>query len=86
MTLKNGMGWEISVKGKLVPLTVADLRKMLENVPDDFQVIASADEEGNGFRQVYSITAQKVGKGQGYYSGIELAESERVKPNAVVIW
>ena len=36
-------------------MTVEELREKLSKFPDDMLVVASQDEEGNGFRKVYSV-------------------------------
>lgn len=42
-------------------LTVGELRKQLEGLPDSMPIVLSQDDEGNGYRKVY------VGTDVGYF-------------------
>ena len=41
-------------------MNVGELRKELEGIPDDIEVIASIDGEGNAYNSVWEVAVSKV--------------------------
>jgi len=64
-------------------MTVAELRKALGAFPDDLQVVASKDAEGNGFSPVEELLSGHY-EPDSTYSG-EFNDEDGVH-NAVCIW
>lgn len=63
-------------------MKVAELEKILKNLPKDTEVLLAKDEEGNGFRKLFEVTAESMSdEGRGNFGMVEDEEATHV-----VLW
>jgi hypothetical protein len=48
-------------------MTIKELKKQLENLPEDMDIIISGDPEGNDFRTIDEVAFIEDEKGQAHY-------------------
>ena len=62
-------------------MTVGELRKNLEGVPDNLPVVLSRDAEGNGFSLLEDAGTEPIGEIEGVSEAIKETKGE-----VVVLW
>lgn len=50
-------------------LTVADLKALLESIPDDTPIVMQKDDEGNGYRYMRGLEFIPTGDNANYFDG-----------------
>ena len=63
-------------------MKVKDLKRILENVSDDFNVVLSHDSEGNDFSPLADYTLSHYIAATTWYGDID----DEGEPNALVLW
>lgn len=51
-----------------MPVTVKDLKKQLEALPDDMVLVMQADDEGNSYRYMRGVDGPAKGKSANYFN------------------
>jgi hypothetical protein len=69
-------------------MTVAQLKKILEDVPDDFKVILSIDPEGNSFNELDDYCLAEFVDPYDIWTKEDAIEHEKGMPDedCIVLW
>jgi hypothetical protein len=69
-------------------MTVGELKKLLQNVPDERMVILSGDSEGNKFSPLYEVSAEDDLRyaADNSWSGELIGEDEGEGTPAIALW
>jgi len=67
-------------------MIVADLIQQLQELPQSLEVFTSIDEEGNGYRSVFSAQVEKMDGDNDVYHPDDYEEHKDDLREVVVIW
>ncbi len=78
-------------------MTIGELKAMLSEIPDDWPVVKSIDDEGNGFSELYSVERYRWDASEGEIKLFEFTDEsiregyteddfDPTLPPAIVLW
>lgn len=72
-------------------MSIKDLKELLNEFPDDWDVVLSIDEEGNGFHKMSGYNLCRIDPADGYYIEPQFEDEDekeltKDKANAIVLW